>query len=138
MHPTSGTSPRCMPDGAPKVEPVWLGREGDRLLVATDGKSFKARNRRAIPGSRSLGHRASIPTSSCSSAAGSSSAGPTTISSSSTPSPRSTSASRSPAAAGSRVVVLVIEPTLARAYISPLADLVARPPAARRPREAPT
>ncbi|MEZ4331359.1 MAG: TIGR03618 family F420-dependent PPOX class oxidoreductase [Myxococcota bacterium] len=32
------------PDGAPKVEPVWLGREGDRLLVATDRKSLKARN----------------------------------------------------------------------------------------------
>lgn len=32
------------PDGAPKVEPVWLGREGDRLLVATDRRSLKARN----------------------------------------------------------------------------------------------
>jgi len=31
-------------DGAPKVEPVWLGREGDRLLVATDRKSRKAIN----------------------------------------------------------------------------------------------
>jgi len=31
-------------DGAPKVEPVWLGREGDRLLVATDRKSRKAAN----------------------------------------------------------------------------------------------
>jgi PPOX class probable F420-dependent enzyme len=33
-----------MPDGSPKVEPVWVGREGDTLLVATDGKSIKARN----------------------------------------------------------------------------------------------
>lgn len=32
------------PDGAPKVEPVWLGREGDRLIIATDRKSLKARN----------------------------------------------------------------------------------------------
>ena len=31
-------------DGSPKVEPVWLGREGDRLLVATDRRSRKARN----------------------------------------------------------------------------------------------
>ena len=31
-------------DGSPKVEPVWLGREGDRLLVATDRKSLKSSN----------------------------------------------------------------------------------------------
>lgn len=37
------------PDGAPKVEPVWLGREGDRLIVATDRKSRKARNIEADP-----------------------------------------------------------------------------------------
>src|SRR5262245_59320450 len=33
-----------MADGTPKVEPVWIGREGDRLLVTTDGKSIKAVN----------------------------------------------------------------------------------------------
>jgi PPOX class probable F420-dependent enzyme len=33
-----------MPDGAPKVEPVWVAREGDRVLVTTDGRSIKARN----------------------------------------------------------------------------------------------
>ena len=33
-----------MPDGTPKVDPVWVGREGDRVLVATDAKSLKARN----------------------------------------------------------------------------------------------
>lgn len=32
------------PDGAPKVEPVWVGRDGDTVLVATDAKSLKARN----------------------------------------------------------------------------------------------
>src|SRR5689334_20006008 len=32
------------PDGSPKVEPVWVGREGDTLLVATDRKSLKVRN----------------------------------------------------------------------------------------------
>ena len=31
-------------DGSPKVDPVWLGREGDRLLVATDRRSRKAQN----------------------------------------------------------------------------------------------
>ncbi len=33
-----------MPDGAPKVEPVWVGREGDLVLVTTDVKSIKAKN----------------------------------------------------------------------------------------------
>jgi len=33
-----------MPDGAPKVEPVWVVREDDRILVTTDAKSVKARN----------------------------------------------------------------------------------------------
>ena len=33
-----------MDDGAPKVEPVWVARDGDRVLVTTDGKSIKAQN----------------------------------------------------------------------------------------------
>ena len=33
-----------MPDGAPKVEPVWVGREGDLVLIATDRRSLKGRN----------------------------------------------------------------------------------------------
>ena len=33
-----------MPDGSPKVEPVWVGREDDRILIATDRKSIKAVN----------------------------------------------------------------------------------------------
>ena len=32
------------PDGSPKVEPVWIGREGDRLLIATDRRTLKGRN----------------------------------------------------------------------------------------------
>ena len=33
-----------MPDGSPKVEPVWVGREGDLVLIATDSRSLKGRN----------------------------------------------------------------------------------------------
>ena len=33
-----------MPDGSPKVEPVWLQREDNHILVTTDAKSLKARN----------------------------------------------------------------------------------------------
>jgi PPOX class probable F420-dependent enzyme len=33
-----------MPGGHPKVDPVWVATEGDRILVTTDGKSRKARN----------------------------------------------------------------------------------------------
>ncbi|MEE3331648.1 MAG: PPOX class F420-dependent oxidoreductase [Myxococcota bacterium] len=31
-------------DGSPKVEPVWLGREGDRVLVTSDANSLKGKN----------------------------------------------------------------------------------------------
>ena len=37
------------PGGQPKSDVVWIGREGDRLLVATDAKSIKARNVAADP-----------------------------------------------------------------------------------------
>jgi PPOX class probable F420-dependent enzyme len=33
-----------MADGWPKTEPVWVGREGDRIIVCTDSKSIKAIN----------------------------------------------------------------------------------------------
>jgi PPOX class probable F420-dependent enzyme len=31
-------------DGSPKVEPVWVGREGDRVLVTSDAGTLKGRN----------------------------------------------------------------------------------------------
>lgn len=31
-------------DGSPKVEPVWVGRAGDRVFIATDRKSLKSVN----------------------------------------------------------------------------------------------
>ncbi|MBM3217395.1 MAG: PPOX class F420-dependent oxidoreductase [Candidatus Rokubacteria bacterium] len=33
-----------MSDGSPQIAPVWVGREGDRILVATGEGSLKARN----------------------------------------------------------------------------------------------
>jgi len=38
-----------MPDGSPHSTPVWVGREGDRLLVCTSEGSLKARNVRRDP-----------------------------------------------------------------------------------------
>ena len=32
------------PDGSPKVEPVWVASEGDRVLVTSDANSIKGRN----------------------------------------------------------------------------------------------
>jgi PPOX class probable F420-dependent enzyme len=42
--PNYGHLATLMPDGSPKVDPVWVGRDDDRVLVTTDGKSLKARN----------------------------------------------------------------------------------------------
>jgi PPOX class probable F420-dependent enzyme len=33
-----------MEDGWPKAEPVWVGRDGDRIIVCTDHKSIKGIN----------------------------------------------------------------------------------------------
>ena len=33
-----------MPSGEPKVDPVWVGHDGDHVLVTTDAKSIKATN----------------------------------------------------------------------------------------------
>jgi PPOX class probable F420-dependent enzyme len=38
-----------MPDGSPQVAPVWIGREGDRILVGTGEGTLKARNTRRDP-----------------------------------------------------------------------------------------
>jgi PPOX class probable F420-dependent enzyme len=38
-----------MPDGSPHIAPVWVGREGDRILVGTSTTSLKARNARRDP-----------------------------------------------------------------------------------------
>ncbi len=33
-----------MPDGSPQSVPVWVGREGDRVVICTGESSLKARN----------------------------------------------------------------------------------------------
>jgi PPOX class probable F420-dependent enzyme len=38
-----------MPDGSPQSTPVWVGREGDRILVCTGESSLKAKNTRRDP-----------------------------------------------------------------------------------------
>jgi len=38
-----------MPDGSPQSVPVWIGREGDHLIICTGEKSLKARNTRRDP-----------------------------------------------------------------------------------------
>ena len=38
-----------MEDGSPHSTPVWVGREGDRLMIGTSGNSLKARNTKRDP-----------------------------------------------------------------------------------------
>jgi PPOX class probable F420-dependent enzyme len=38
-----------MPDGSPQTAPVWVGREGDRILICTGEGSLKAKNTRRDP-----------------------------------------------------------------------------------------
>src|SRR5271167_2470774 len=33
-----------MPDGSPQSVPVWMGRDGDRIIICTGENSLKARN----------------------------------------------------------------------------------------------
>src|SRR5437868_5433410 len=38
-----------MPDGSPNATPVWIGREGDRLVVCTGENSLKGKNTKRDP-----------------------------------------------------------------------------------------
>jgi PPOX class probable F420-dependent enzyme len=38
-----------MPDGSPQSVPVWIGREGDHVVVCTGESSLKAKNTRRDP-----------------------------------------------------------------------------------------
>jgi PPOX class probable F420-dependent enzyme len=43
-RPNFGHLATIMPDGSPHSAPVWLGRQGDFILVVTEGTSLKGRN----------------------------------------------------------------------------------------------
>ena len=47
--PNYGHLATLMPDGAPKVDPVWVHHDNDRVLIATDAHTIKARNITADP-----------------------------------------------------------------------------------------
>src|SRR5208337_4179671 len=38
-----------MPDGSPQSVPVWVGREGDRIVICTGESTLKGRNTRRDP-----------------------------------------------------------------------------------------
>jgi PPOX class probable F420-dependent enzyme len=38
-----------MPDGSPQSRPVWIGRDGDRIVICTGESSLKAKNTRRDP-----------------------------------------------------------------------------------------
>ena len=38
-----------LPDGSPNATPVWIGREGERLVICTGEGSLKAKNTRHDP-----------------------------------------------------------------------------------------
>ncbi len=38
-----------MPDGSPQSVPVWVGRDGDRLVICTGENSLKGKNTRRDP-----------------------------------------------------------------------------------------
>ena len=38
-----------MPDGSPNATPVWVGREGEHLVICTSDRSLKAKNTRRDP-----------------------------------------------------------------------------------------
>lgn len=42
--PNFGHLSTLMEDGSPKVEPTWVGREGDCVLIATDSRGVKGQN----------------------------------------------------------------------------------------------
>lgn len=38
-----------LPDGSPQSTPVWIGREGDQIIICTSESSLKSRNMRRDP-----------------------------------------------------------------------------------------
>jgi PPOX class probable F420-dependent enzyme len=48
-RPNFGHLATVMADGAPQSAPVWISREGERVLICTSGNSLKAKNTRRDP-----------------------------------------------------------------------------------------
>jgi len=48
-HPNFAHLATLMPDGSPQSVPVWIGREGDHLVICTGEGSLKAKNTRRDP-----------------------------------------------------------------------------------------
>ena len=42
--PNFGHLSTLMPDGSPKVDPVWVARDGEMILVTSDANSMKVAN----------------------------------------------------------------------------------------------
>ena len=43
-RPNFGHLATLMPDGSPQSSPVWIGREGNNILICTSGESLKGKN----------------------------------------------------------------------------------------------
>ena len=48
-EPNFGHLATLMPDGAPQSAPIWVGVEGDRVLIATSEGSLKGKNTKRDP-----------------------------------------------------------------------------------------
>jgi len=47
--PNFGHLATLMPDGSPQSAPVWIHREGDRILICTEATSLKGKNTKRDP-----------------------------------------------------------------------------------------
>jgi len=48
-HPNFAHLATLMPDGSPQSVPVWVGREGDRIIISTSEGSLKGKNTKRDP-----------------------------------------------------------------------------------------
>ena len=48
-HPNFAHLATLMPDGSPQSVPVWVGREGERIIISTSEGSLKGKNTKRDP-----------------------------------------------------------------------------------------
>jgi PPOX class probable F420-dependent enzyme len=48
-HPNFAHLATLMPDGSPNATPVWIGREGDHIVICTGENSLKGKNTKRDP-----------------------------------------------------------------------------------------